>query len=92
MSNMSYCRFQNTDTDLADCEGVLGDLLGRDPDIGPLSHEELAAANRLVKRCRDIIAMVAEWAASSDDDSPALTDSDIERALSDANAEAEDND
>jgi len=31
MSNMSYCRFQNTDKDLSDCAEALEGLLGTDP-------------------------------------------------------------
>ena len=30
MGNMSYCRFQNTLSDLQDCEGHFGDELGKD--------------------------------------------------------------
>lgn len=46
MSNMSYCRFQNTLKDLRDCANHLSDLLDRD------EHE---AREALVKLCQDIV-------------------------------------
>lgn len=50
MSNMSYCRFQNTAGDLADCVAALeeGDRL---------SDDELRAAVRLVRMCRQVAEM-----------------------------------
>jgi hypothetical protein len=47
MSNMSYCRFRNTETDLEDCYASMenGD---------ELSHEEAEARKRLIERCVDI--------------------------------------
>lgn len=46
MSNMSYCRFQNTLSDLRDCEENLFDE--------DLSEEEQAARKRLIKLCHRI--------------------------------------
>jgi hypothetical protein len=37
MANMSYCRFENTASDLLDCEGHILDKLGRDEAIGRVS-------------------------------------------------------
>lgn len=48
MSNMSYCRFQNTLGDLRDCQ----DAMGEDPD--DLSFEERLARWHLVRRCVQI--------------------------------------
>lgn len=50
MPNMSYCRFQNTRGDLADCVDALsyGDL--------PTSVEEIAAAKRLANLCEEYLA------------------------------------
>ena len=45
MSNMSYCRFQNTLSDLRDCEDYIFDKLDED------EHE---ARVQLVKVCRRI--------------------------------------
>lgn len=47
MSNMSYCRFQNTLEDLRDCEEHINDI--------DISEEELQARNRLVEMCEDIV-------------------------------------
>lgn len=51
MANMSYCRFQNTLSDLADCEGALNDGCLDDDD---LSEDELRAAKRLIRLCKSI--------------------------------------
>lgn len=48
MSNMSYCRFQNTLADLRDCEEKLMDLQG---DLSSLSKEEQRAAKALIAVC-----------------------------------------
>jgi hypothetical protein len=49
MSNMSYCRFQNTLSDLRDCAENLQDNL---------SPEETDARLRLVKLCIEIVDSV----------------------------------
>jgi len=46
MSNMSYCRFQNTLNDLRDCENSFDDIN---------SIEELVAAKRLLQTCQRIV-------------------------------------
>lgn len=66
MANMSYCRFHNTASDLADCAAAL-DETDRDGDEAePLSRDEAQALKRLVGLCRQIV----EWADSND---PPLT-------------------
>lgn len=47
MSNMSYCRFQNTLTDLRDCQEHINDE--------DLSKEELITRNYLVECCQEIV-------------------------------------
>ena len=47
MSNMSYCRFQNTLSDLRDCEENLND--------SDLSKEEHNARKRLIELCLSIV-------------------------------------
>jgi hypothetical protein len=49
MSNMSYCRFQNTLADLRDCEEALNER-GNLDDLD-LSEGELKAARRLIALC-----------------------------------------
>jgi len=50
MSNMAYCRFQNTLPDLRDCLEHLWD--------DDLSDEERTARRRLAKVCKDL---ADEW-------------------------------
>lgn len=57
MSNMGYCRFQNTALDLSDCRDALQELF--DGDCEPLSDDELPAAERLVALCAEIVALAA---------------------------------
>jgi hypothetical protein len=56
---MSYCRFENTDRDLADCEEELVDILQAvENDMEhdrPLSSSELEAAVNLIMRCQAIV-------------------------------------
>lgn len=50
MSNMSYCRFQNTLADLHDCCDALS-------ECETLSEEEQKAAEKLIALCRHIVEM-----------------------------------
>ena len=49
--NMSYCRFQNTVIDLADCMDALEEI---DYDLTKLSADEEQAARRLIEICQEI--------------------------------------
>lgn len=60
MSNMSYCRFENTVRDLNDCQRAIEEMLAGDGDA--LSDDELAAAKCLVETCSEIIGLVASQA------------------------------
>ena len=51
MSNMSYCRFENTLSDLNDCADALDDI---DGDLSNLSDTEREAAERLIRLCKQI--------------------------------------
>jgi hypothetical protein len=48
---MSYCRFENTLTDLKDCEEALADIEGLDQ----LSDDEHLAAFKLITLCAKIV-------------------------------------
>lgn len=52
MANMSYCRFQNTALDLADCADALEEILYSDPDAEAdpelLSRDEFEALVRML--------------------------------------------
>lgn len=63
MSNMSYCRFENTVADLTDCQDALEAILEHDledHDGQPISERERAAAIELVDRCLSIACLVAD--------------------------------
>lgn len=51
MSNMSYCRFQNTLRDLRDCAEALEEI---DGNLAELSKDEAQAANGLIELCKRI--------------------------------------
>lgn len=50
MSNMSYCRFENTLPDLQDCEEALQDL----SSLAELSESERRYAKELIETCTRI--------------------------------------
>ena len=56
MSNMSYCRFENTSTDIADCIDALNeadwDLKGMRENAS--SEHEARGMRRFVKLCRKV--------------------------------------
>jgi len=51
MSNMSYCRFQNTLNNLRDCADALEEI---DDNLAELSKEEAKAATALIAVCQEI--------------------------------------
>ena len=53
MANMSYCRYQNTLSDLNDCYWAMTD---DNPDDGvKLDQYEQRAKEQLIERCREIV-------------------------------------
>ena len=48
MSNMSYCRFENTDQDLRDCQENI------EEETDEMSEYEFMARLRLINRCVEI--------------------------------------
>jgi hypothetical protein len=73
MSNMGYCRFQNTLSDLRDCLEAL-------EDAKPLSPEEFRAAVSLRELCEDILrdenepVAQGDWDDEDDDEDDDLLD------------------
>lgn len=59
MANMSYCRFQNTSSALADCIYALEELLN-DPSAEPLSDNESDAAETMVHLCTTYLKLHAQ--------------------------------
>lgn len=53
MSNMSYCRFQNTSKNFLDCVDALNEIW----DEKELSDEELKAAKIIRKKCDEYIEL-----------------------------------
>ena len=89
MSNMSYCRFENTLHDLQDCEEALDHLF---EGTAPLSGAELQCAAELVQTCQSILDMVAHEARRNGeevDNVAALPADDITTILDEANQVAE---
>ena len=68
MSNMSYCRFQNTARDLDDCADAIEGLMCSEQE--PLSDEELRAAKRLVESCARIVQLLADEMPLKGEDAP----------------------
>jgi hypothetical protein len=58
MSNMSYCRFENTLRDLVDCHETIESLLAG--EAAPLSDTELRCAIALIEQCRDTLLLISE--------------------------------
>ena len=54
MSDMSYCRFQNTLEDLRDCAEHITDEVVTDERDG-MSEDEAKARTRLIKICKQIV-------------------------------------
>jgi len=50
MGNMSYCRFENTYSDLKDCYNAL-----TEKSLDELSESEMEYAKRLINLCRNIV-------------------------------------
>jgi len=56
MSNMSYCRFQNTLHDLQDCFNEMEENF----DFSELSSDEKSAFKSLIELCKDVSNMGTE--------------------------------
>lgn len=87
MSNMSYCRFQNTLGDLRVCREALDDLFSGH-EGSALSDEERSAARALVATCQEIVQSVAEQSGKAQDqveEFGAIDDTEIGDILKSAN-------
>ena len=54
MGNMSYCRFENTLSDLEDCFNSMSDYSSKEEWLDSLSDGERRAAKKLLILCEDI--------------------------------------
>lgn len=64
MSNMSYCRFENTDNDLRDCINAIEERMNGD-DNEKLSRSEQHALKRLILHATKLIELAADAAGVS---------------------------
>lgn len=62
MSNMSYCRFENTSNDLQDCINAM-DEAATVADLDLSSYEE-AAFDRMAEQCQRFLALHESLAAT----------------------------
>lgn len=75
MSNMDYCRFRNTSSDLVDCASASKEILeGAEDGLG---REEHKAAEHLVRAAIELLESLAEaagieWEQITTDDAEAL--------------------
>lgn len=64
MSNMSYCRFQNTSKDLQDCidalDNYIEDMLEDEDELTNLSKNEKRAAEDMRQQCETYIRIFDE--------------------------------
>lgn len=65
MSNMSYCRFENTGRDLADCEEALSEMIDNPQECEPVNRYEMEAAPRLFDSAANILSMLADVLGAS---------------------------
>lgn len=84
--NMSYCRFENTANDLADCLGALRDIESGETTL--TSRDEIRAAHRLVHLCIEITDLLAEVGGLDRED---MDGEDLAKAFDAMNAEAKAN-
>lgn len=65
MSNMSYCRFQNTLRDFEDCREALEEQVN-DTDARPLDEHELRAAKALAYSCLNFLTLIVQEGGGND--------------------------
>ena len=64
MANMSYCRFENTNSDLLDCQYALAEALNNEQSFDEfyenLNEYEQSALRNLHRNCRRFLELYAE--------------------------------
>ena len=65
MANMSYCRFENTATDLKDC---INALCEGEANAADLSEYELAARDQMYEMCQTYIGEYEAVTEAEEDD------------------------
>ena len=87
MSNMSYCRFENTLGDFRDCAEVLEEMMNGETD-DVLSRTELPCAQKLLNTALELIQRVSDEVGKSLDD---LTEDDMKAFVTQLNQKAQEN-
>lgn len=87
MSNMSYCRFENTKADLTDCKDALEVMINNPMDEHQLSDRELRSAKQLAVLCLEITTLLSEYVGIEMDD---LLETDVEETIEQINRRCED--
>jgi hypothetical protein len=83
MTNMSYCRFENTLADLRDCYEQIESLLEGDPETEQVtSDRERKARIALIELCFDVVARFEDEGVEADDN-------DLQGAIRDAVEQAD---
>lgn len=88
MSNMSHCRFQNTERDFDDCKVALFGMIDEPDEYGALSREELNAAKRLALAAIELLQTLCDHAGIDTEDlfdSKNIHQHEIETILDDLN-------
>lgn len=87
MSNMSYCRFQNTSLDLIDCRDAFQEFT--ECSGSPLSRDEIRAAAQLISSAAQLVQSFA-YLAEVDVEAVAIAElSAIRKVLEQQNAVVE---
>ena len=68
MSNMSYCRFQNTKGDLQDCYEAFQEAVLNNSEQDKLSRNEAAAFVEMIETMRNFINDIGTYAETDIDD------------------------
>lgn len=89
MANMSYCKFQNTATDFADCTGTIEDMLYG--SARSLSSDELRAAKIMMRAALDAVRLLMEAIGKDAEAIDEIEYDDINNALDQAQAAAVEN-
>lgn len=68
MSNMSYCRFQNTKSDLQDCKEAFEEAILNDSEEHKLGQQEAAAFVEMIETMREFLDLINTHSEIDTDD------------------------
>lgn len=91
MSNMSYCRFENTSNDLVDCLDALKAMIENKQREDHLGREELRAAKTMATLCLEYVELLAEHAGKDLEDCDVAVLEDAMESINDECVEKDEN-